>query len=215
MRWLWCARRKVATRSASDGARGRGEGREKGRTWKRVRRGRGGVFPHYKFNLTNGSENLETMEYMKCGHVYHASRRGVVPTAILSGPIHILGEREDERTGGRRGGESGSRPKCRGPPERRTAKHASNATRSRRRAGSRRTVPVAFGLRRAEPVTRYKSYAHSFLPMHMKRRRAFSQRSRDLVAKIASEWQTNRIRFRTRRYARVTNVIYDIVCVLI
>lgn len=30
------------------------------------------VFPHYKFNLTNGSENLETMEYMKCGRVYHA-----------------------------------------------------------------------------------------------------------------------------------------------
>lgn len=50
------------------------------------------VFPHYKFNLTNGSENLETMEYMKCGRVYHAARwrRGVVPTAILSGPIHIL-----------------------------------------------------------------------------------------------------------------------------
>ena len=33
----------------------------------------GGVFPHYKFNLTNGSENLETMEDMKCGRVYHAS----------------------------------------------------------------------------------------------------------------------------------------------
>lgn len=31
------------------------------------------VFPHYKFNLTNGSENLETMEYMKCGRVYHAA----------------------------------------------------------------------------------------------------------------------------------------------
>lgn len=30
------------------------------------------MFPHYKFNLTNGSENLETMEYMKCGRVYHA-----------------------------------------------------------------------------------------------------------------------------------------------
>ena len=26
---------------------------------------------HYKFNLTNGSENLETMECMKCGRVYH------------------------------------------------------------------------------------------------------------------------------------------------
>lgn len=35
--------------------------------------GEGRVFPHYKFNLTNGSENLETMEYMKCGRVYHAS----------------------------------------------------------------------------------------------------------------------------------------------
>lgn len=46
--------------------------------------------PHYKFNLTNGSENLETMEYMKCGRVYHDARHGVVPAAILSGPIHIL-----------------------------------------------------------------------------------------------------------------------------
>lgn len=62
--------------------------------WERVgerggRRG-GGDGPHYKFNLTNGSENLETMEYMKCGRVYHDGRHGVVPTAILSGPIHIL-----------------------------------------------------------------------------------------------------------------------------
>lgn len=31
------------------------------------------MFPHYKFNLTNGSENLETMEYMKCGRVYHTA----------------------------------------------------------------------------------------------------------------------------------------------
>lgn len=46
--------------------------------------------PHYKFNLTNGSENLETMEYMKCGCIYHMARPGVSPAAILSGPIHIL-----------------------------------------------------------------------------------------------------------------------------
>lgn len=82
-------------------ARATGErGKEGGERVSEVARGCGGVFSHYKFNLTNGSENLETMEYMKCGHVYHASRRGVVPTAILSGPIHILGECEDERTGG-------------------------------------------------------------------------------------------------------------------
>lgn len=73
------------------------------------------MFPHYKFNLTNGSENLETMEYMKCGRVYHGGRRGVVPTAILSGPIHILRKRDDERATGGRGTESGSRSKCRGP----------------------------------------------------------------------------------------------------
>lgn len=68
-----CARRKAGRRG------GRGGG------------GDGG--PHYKFNLTNGSENLETMEYMKCGRVYHDGRHGVVPAAILSGPIHILRER--------------------------------------------------------------------------------------------------------------------------
>lgn len=44
-----------------------GRGRERG-----GKRARVYVFPHYKFNLTNGSENLETMEYMKCGRVYHA-----------------------------------------------------------------------------------------------------------------------------------------------
>lgn len=44
---------------------GKGREREGKRVWVYV-------FPHYKFNLTNGSENLETMEYMKCGRVYHA-----------------------------------------------------------------------------------------------------------------------------------------------
>lgn len=62
--------------------------REAGRRGVTKRQGGGG--PHYKFNLTNGSENLETMEYMKCGRVYHDARHGVVPAAILSGPIHIL-----------------------------------------------------------------------------------------------------------------------------
>lgn len=61
MRRLSCARRKVATAGCEGGGVLRG-----------VSGGGGGVFPHYKFNLTNGSENLETMEYMKCGRVYHA-----------------------------------------------------------------------------------------------------------------------------------------------
>lgn len=39
--------------------------------------------PHYKFNLTNGSENLETMEYMKCGRVYHDARHGVGSTGNI------------------------------------------------------------------------------------------------------------------------------------
>lgn len=36
---------------------------------------------------------------MKCGRVYHANgvETRVVPTAILSGPIHILGKRDGER----------------------------------------------------------------------------------------------------------------------
>lgn len=77
-----------------DGRRGGGEGGRDG--------GDGG--PHYKFNLTNGSENLETMEYMKCGRVYHDGRHGLVPAAILSWPIHILRERARgwEEGGGRR-----------------------------------------------------------------------------------------------------------------
>lgn len=61
MRRLSCARRKVATAGCEGGGVMRGDSG-----------GGGGVFPHYKFNLTNGSENLETMEYMKCGRVYHA-----------------------------------------------------------------------------------------------------------------------------------------------
>jgi hypothetical protein len=43
--------------------------------------GRGGGRPHYKFNLTNGSENLETMEYMRCGRVYHARPDGNIVKA--------------------------------------------------------------------------------------------------------------------------------------
>lgn len=65
MRRLSCAQQKVATTGCENGGMTRGD-REQGR-------GESGVFPHYKFNLTNGSENLETMEYMKCGRVYHAS----------------------------------------------------------------------------------------------------------------------------------------------
>lgn len=105
-----------------DGVRGRRRGRAGSRNRERTseRRttgagGRGRVFPHYKFNLTNGSENLETMEYMKCGRVYHAARRrraGIVPTAILSGPIHILRQarRYDLATGG---GEGEAERECR------------------------------------------------------------------------------------------------------
>lgn len=121
MRRLSCARRKVATAGCEGGGVMRGDSGGGG----------GGVFPHYKFNLTNGSENLETMEYMKCGRVYHAGGGGggggVVATAILSGPIHILRKRDGERTARARGAESGSRPGCR-----RTAKHASGTTRSPR-----------------------------------------------------------------------------------
>jgi len=73
------------------------------------------VFPHYKFNLTNGSENLETMEYMKCGRVYHGRRDGDVgmaPTAILSRPIHILRLPARARGGGWGGGKE-RRKRCR------------------------------------------------------------------------------------------------------
>lgn len=79
MRRLWLCAQKSWMGVEGGGEGGRGGG------------GDGG--PHYKFNLTNGSENLETMEYMKCGRVYHDGRHGVVPAAILSGPIHILRER--------------------------------------------------------------------------------------------------------------------------
>lgn len=99
------------------------------------------MFPHYKFNLTNGSENLETMEYMKCGRVYHAGGdAGVVPTAILSGPIHILRKRDGERTVGGRGGESGSRLGWGRTGERQNILLA----RQEAARGGRRTVPVAF-----------------------------------------------------------------------
>lgn len=77
----YSVREEIGRSAICDGSCARGRGREIGG-------------PHYKFNLTNGSENLETMEYMKCGCIYHMARRGVSPAAILSGPIHILLERE-------------------------------------------------------------------------------------------------------------------------
>lgn len=110
-----------------DGRRGGGEGgRGEGE-------GGGSSGPHYKFNLTNGSENLETMEYMKCGRVYHDGRHGVVPAAILSGPIHIL--RERARGWGARGWTMGYRRKS----DRKGKTHCWHDKKSR----DTRTVPVA------------------------------------------------------------------------
>lgn len=107
-----CVASLVVRAGKLDGRRGGGE-------W------RGGG-PHYKFNLTNGSENLETMEYMKCGRVYHDARHGVVPAAILSGPIHILRESaggwELARYRGRGNIEEGAKEK---------AKHVAGMARSR------------------------------------------------------------------------------------
>lgn len=100
--------------------------------------GGGKVSPHYKFNLTNGSENLETMEYMKCGRVYHASRRGVVPTAILSGPIHILGSARAREPAGVEGAKMDpvrNTADHRGSEH--TAKHTFSATRSHLRVDAR------------------------------------------------------------------------------
>lgn len=124
-RFSSCARRKAGWAS---------------RRW-RSDRVRGGG-PHYKFNLTNGSENLETMEYMKCGRVYHVARHGVVPAAILSGPIHIL----RERAGGWGPARSRGRGNIGGRVERK-AKHAVGKTRSR----ETRMVPVAFQPARVAP----------------------------------------------------------------
>lgn len=111
-----------------DGRRGGGEGGRGG-----GREGDGG--PHYKFNLTNGSENLETMEYMKCGRVYHDGRHGVVPAAILSGPIHIL--RERARGWGARG--RVSTMEYRRKSDRKGKTHCWHDKKSR----DTRTVPVA------------------------------------------------------------------------
>lgn len=97
-----------AAKGGDDGVRGwqcdaRGRGYGGG--------GKGGVFPHYKFNLTNGSENLETMEYMKCGRVYHAGgdagwfrRQYCQGRSIFSESATARGPSRVE------GGESGSRP---------------------------------------------------------------------------------------------------------
>lgn len=96
------------------------------------------MFPHYKFNLTNGSENLETMEYMKCGRVYHAGgdagwfrrqycqgRSIFSESATARGPSRVEGGRKwfPPRTGERQ-----------------------NMLLARQEAarGGRRTVPVAF-----------------------------------------------------------------------
>lgn len=141
MRRLSCARRKVATAGCEGGGVMRGDG--------------GGVFPHYKFNLTNGSENLETMEYMKCGRVYHADgdvgwfrRQYCQGRSIFSESATARGPSGLERGEGR--GRKWFPPGCG-----RTAKHASGTTRSRARGG-RRTVAVVFGPCRANAATRYK-----------------------------------------------------------
>lgn len=65
----------------------------------------------------------------------------MVPTAILSGPIHILRKRDGERTVGGRGVESGSRPGWGRTGERQNMLLA----RQEAARGGRRTVPVAFG----------------------------------------------------------------------
>lgn len=64
----------------------------------------------------------------------------MVPTAILSGPIHILRKRDGERAVGGRGGESGSRPGRGRTGERQNMLLA----RQEAARGGRRTVPVAF-----------------------------------------------------------------------
>lgn len=99
------------------------------------------MFPHYKFNLTNGSENLETMEYMKCGRVYHASgdagwfrrqycqgRSIFSESATARGPSGVEGAKV---VPARDGAEAGERQ---------------NMLLARQEAarGGRRTVPVAF-----------------------------------------------------------------------
>lgn len=107
MRRLWCARRK------SGGG---------GRAWRRG----GGGGPHYKFNLTNGSENLETMEYMKCGRVYHDGRHGVVRTGNIV--------RADPYSPGTRKGGWGWRatgPNIEGRTQGEEAKHPFGTARSR------------------------------------------------------------------------------------
>lgn len=95
--------------------------------------------PHYKFNLTNGSENLETMEYMKCGRVYHDARHRVGSTGNIVradpySPANVP-EYEGQLDPGIREGTG----EYRGKGERKGKTHAGK-TRSR----ETRTVPVAF-----------------------------------------------------------------------
>lgn len=71
------------------------------------------VLPHYKFNLTNGSENLETMEYMKCGRVYHAvvETRGWSRRQYCQGRSIFSGKRNAAYAGAKgRSAESGPPP---------------------------------------------------------------------------------------------------------
>lgn len=106
------------------------------------RGGEGGVFPHYKFNLTNGSENLETMEYMKCGRVYHVggeTRGGSDGNIVRADPYSPKARRREGRRGSR-GGESGSRPGWGRTSERQNMLLA----RQEAARGGGRTVSVAF-----------------------------------------------------------------------
>lgn len=73
----------------------------------------------------------------------------MVPTAILSGPIHILRKRDGERRG--RGVESGSRPGWGRTGERQNMFLA----RQEAACGGRRTVPVAFGPCRVNASIRF------------------------------------------------------------
>lgn len=99
------------------------------------------MFPHYKFNLTNGSENLETMEYMKCGRVYHAGggdagwyrRQYCQGRSIFSESAAARG-----RSKAGKGGESGSRQGRAGERQNMLLARQEVAR------GGRRTVPVAF-----------------------------------------------------------------------
>jgi len=121
------------------------KGGDEARGWRETKGGEeGGVFPHYKFNLTNGSENLETMEYMKCGRVYHAGgdagwfrRQYCQGRSIFS---ESATPREPSGVGGGGGGESDSHLGWGRTGEWQNMLLARQET----ARGGRRTVPVAF-----------------------------------------------------------------------